>query len=1212
MTLEDAFQLINTVMQADLGRQLSDIETLIFEGAWQGKTYPQIAEEAGYSINYLTTDVGPKFWKVLSQLLGETVNKKNFKAALQRHQRRVNSAVPEMVVSAPQGLTAAPPASPAVAANPAVTAEAIATPPLPATEWGEMLDVSQFNGRATELEMLSQWLTADSRQSQPCRLVSILGIGGVGKSSLAARFVQTIATSPQAGFTHIIWRSLRNAPPLDDLLSEIVLFLSNQTDSQSDIRRLLHWFRTHRCLVVLDNGETILQPGDRAGHYAPGYEAYGELFRVIGESSHPSCLLLTSREKPAEIATMEGRDLGVRSLTLSGSSDVGIAIVDAKGLVGTATEKQALCDRYSGNPLALKIVSSSIQDLFVGEIAPFLSQDTVLFNGIRYLLEQQFERLSYLEQSVMYWLAINREWTAIAELEDDIVPPTSRAGLFEALESLSWRNLIEKRPGSYTLQPVVMEYVSDRLVERISTEFVTGKLAFGDRYALLKTTVKDYIRESQTRLLLKPVADQICQSLGQKPVSLNQHFLQLVLTLRSMSVPYVGYGIGNLINLCIHLNLDLSLFDFSALNIQQVYLRGLNLHGTNFRSARFQKTVFTETLGSVLSVDYSPKGDLIALGDNNGHVRLHNAQDGHCIAHLNGHQNWVWGMAFSPDGQQLATGSTDETIRLWDVQTGECITVLQGHEDAVYTLSWHPDGTLLASCGQDQVIKIWDVRSGTCLHTLPITNVGIAWVAVWHPTGHLLASSGDNHTLRIWNTATWECLQVLEGHDSWILEADWHPNGKLLATSSSDYQVKLWDIETAACLKTFPHDSDVWSVAISPDGKLLASGTHGQRVKLWDIETGQCLKTLTGHRNWIWAIAWSPDGQVLASGSHDQTVRLWDVQTGQCLKTLQGYSDCAWSMAWSRDGRRLLSSTTDYSVKLWDTSTATCIHTLRGHTNWVWTVTWSPDEKTLASGGVDQTIRLWDAETGQCQKVLQGHQNAVWSVAWHPHANILASGSHDQTVKLWNTDTGQCLQTLQGHTHFVSSITWSPDGQMLVSGSHDGQIIVWDFDTGECLRVLQVNHHAVYGLSWQPGQSCFAAGHFDHIVRLWNVETGTCVQELVGHHGDIFALDWSPDGQILASGGSDKTIKLWNPENGVCLHTLTGHEGWVQSLAWHPNGEVLASCGDENQIWLWNVKTQTCETILKSDRPYEGMNITGIQGLSPAQIETLKALGAIC
>jgi hypothetical protein len=284
---------------------------------------------------------------------------------------------------------------------------------------------------------------------------------GVGKTSLAVKLAQQI----QGEFDFVIWRSLLHAPPVETLLGDLVSFVSDQPEKEADIGQLIQCLRDSRCLVILDNVETILQAGSRAGQYRLGYEGYGELFREIGESFHQSCLILTSREKPAEVAALEGIELAVRSCQLGGSLEAAHALIQAKGLLGSAQQKQQLCDRYGCNPLALKIVATSIQDLFDGEIGEFLAQNTTVFNGLRRLLNRQFERLSPLEKTVMYRLAIKREWTTIAELAADLVPSVSRARLLEALESLSWRSLIKKRSGSYTQQPVVMEYVTDQLTE---------------------------------------------------------------------------------------------------------------------------------------------------------------------------------------------------------------------------------------------------------------------------------------------------------------------------------------------------------------------------------------------------------------------------------------------------------------------------------------------------------------------------------------------------------------------------------------------------------------------------------------------------------------------------------------------------------------------------------------------------------------------------
>ena len=147
-------------------------------------------------------------------------------------------------------------------------------------------------------------------------------------------------------------------------------------------------------MIVLDNLESAIDSKERAGKYIPGYEGYSELFERIGATEHSSCLLLTTREKPKEIAALEGDYLPVRSLQLSGLRQEGAEIIKAKGLAGTEQELLGLSDRYDGNPLALKVVSTSIQDLFAGNISKFLDQSQAVFGDLRVLLDEQFARLS--------------------------------------------------------------------------------------------------------------------------------------------------------------------------------------------------------------------------------------------------------------------------------------------------------------------------------------------------------------------------------------------------------------------------------------------------------------------------------------------------------------------------------------------------------------------------------------------------------------------------------------------------------------------------------------------------------------------------------------------------------------------------------------------------------------------------------------------------
>jgi hypothetical protein len=86
------------------------------------------------------------------------------------------------------------------------------------------------------------------------------------------------------------------------------------------INQLLGRLEERRCLLVLDNLEALLKEGDPEGNYRAGSQGYGRLIERLGEATHRSCVLLTSREKPREIAALEGLRGPVRSLRLGGLS----------------------------------------------------------------------------------------------------------------------------------------------------------------------------------------------------------------------------------------------------------------------------------------------------------------------------------------------------------------------------------------------------------------------------------------------------------------------------------------------------------------------------------------------------------------------------------------------------------------------------------------------------------------------------------------------------------------------------------------------------------------------------------------------------------------------------------------------------------------------------------------------------------------------------
>ena len=440
MITDEALEFIDCLLERD---KLNNLQEIIFRQSWEQKTYVQIAASCGYSNEYIR-DQGAKLWCLLSKLLGKTINKQNFKAVLQRHFQQ------QQLLQAPAKLTKCN------------------------LDWRQAMDVSLFYGRSQELTTLAQWIVTDN-----CRLVGILGMVGIGKTALAVKLVQKIKLE----FDYLIWLSLEHKPTIEQLLTDILQVLPqhqeiNKILSQNNIdkiHQLTEYFCRYRCLLILDKVENILQVGVICGHYAPQFKQYSELIQRLGETSHQSCLVLISREKPREFIFLEGEKLPVRSLQVKGIQSEELRKITRlkSDFFGSNQDWQILIDNYGGNPLILKFIAAIIQDLFSGDINQFLSQKTLLFNDIDDILKEQFCRLSQLEKQIIQTIATNNDAITFSKLSQYLLKDISLRESIEGIESLQRRSLLQKHKTSFSLQPFIQAYVINQLAEKESTETTT-------------------------------------------------------------------------------------------------------------------------------------------------------------------------------------------------------------------------------------------------------------------------------------------------------------------------------------------------------------------------------------------------------------------------------------------------------------------------------------------------------------------------------------------------------------------------------------------------------------------------------------------------------------------------------------------------------------------------------------------------------------------
>ncbi len=998
----------------------------------------------------------------------------------------------------------------------------------PRVDWVGALDVSHFSGREVEVAELSQWIVQEH-----CRLIALLGMGGIGKSTLASLLGQRL--TPR--FEAVLWRSVRDAPSCEELVADCITFFSATppaafpTSLEQRINQLLARLQASRCLLVLDNLETLLASGDPEGGYLPGYEGYERLIGRLAESAHQSCVLVTSREKPREIEPLEGVRSPVRSLRLVGVDEqTARDLLSDKGLSGTPAEWQRLVAGYAGNPLALKIVAQAVSDLFGGDLDRFLHEEELVFNGVRPVLRQQVGRLSALEHLLLTWLAVLREWTPLDTLAQVLHPRVLRAQLLEALEALRRRSLLERgQQASFSLQSVVMEYLTDVLGERLAEEIVLGNPELVRRVALEHGQAKDYVR-----LLVHPLLERLRSELGADSL-VEAHLLRLLEQFRAEDTATQGYGPANAISLLKDLRGHLRGLDLSRLAIRGAYLQGVEMQDATLAGATLRDVVFTSSFDAIRAVAISPDGHFWATGSRRGMTQVW--REGGKTLHLawQAHTDTIRTLAFSSDGATLATGSWDGAIKLWELERGALLWT-NWLPTKIQRIAFAPDGRTLASGGGDAIIRLWDTTSGTLLRTLPSQNSPVQALA-WSPDGRLLASGNHDGGMRLWERPREQPdanMQVLAGHATWVTGVAFAPDGRTLASGSVDRTVKLWEVESGRCLQTLTgHTNAVFAIAWSSDGRLLASSGRDHLIWLWDVERGSYRAALSGHEAGVYAIAFTPDSGHLLSGSDDGTLRLWEVKRGQCVQTQQSYAISLYDVAWSPDGTKVASAGTDTLVTIWEVESLTRSTVLRGHSWVVHGVTWSPDGKMLASSGWDSTIRIWDATTGAEVQLLQDpdHVDAlIFGVAWSPDGKLLAGASTIRGVQVWEVNTG--LRRWMGQTDAATTqVAWSPDGTRLASCSDDGSLCLWDASSGMVQLRLVGHHGMVRSVVWRPDGRQVASGSSNQgqgdkgEVFVWDAHSGQRMQALVGDLGVVSALTWTASGERLISGGSDGMVR---------------------------------------------------------------------------------------
>uniref|UniRef100_A0A8C6SDY2 PWP2 small subunit processome component n=1 Tax=Neogobius melanostomus TaxID=47308 RepID=A0A8C6SDY2_9GOBI len=312
----------------------------------------------------------------------------------------------------------------------------------------------------------------------------------------------------------------------------------------------------------------------------------------------------------------------------------------------------------------------------------------------------------------------------------------------------------------------------------------------------------------------------------------------------------------------------------------------------------------------IASVAINSSGDWIGFGCSRmGQLLVWEWQSESYVFKQQGHFNNMASLSYSPDGQYIATGGDDGKVKVWNTNSGLCFVTFTEHSSSVSQVTFTSSGMVVVSASLDGTVRAFDLHRYRNFRTFTSPRPAQFSSLAVDVSGELVsAGAQDSFEIFLWSMQTGRLLEILGGHEGPVSSLCFSPVQSVLASASWDKTVRLWDMMDSWQVKeTLALTADALAVTYRPDGQELAIATLNGEISFWSPQSATQTGSVSGRHDLemgrketdkvtakqtakgksFTSLCYSADGEAILAGGQSKFVCIYNVKEQMLMKKFE-------------------------------------------------------------------------------------------------------------------------------------------------------------------------------------------------------------------------------------------------------------------------------------------------------------------------------------